>query len=102
MFWAGRIVHQRGASGTRPWWRASVVAQRVDKLALVHLRAALDADLRGALLEIVLAPVVIGAGLPALLRCRVAVRVGDPRRLLLACALIAQDLVLLWVLDART
>ncbi len=33
---------------------ASVVSQRVDQLALVHLRAALDADLLGALLQVLL------------------------------------------------
>src|SRR5215213_5117154 len=34
--------------------RRSVVAQRVDELVLAHLRASLDADLAGALLEVVL------------------------------------------------
>src|SRR5215212_6257619 len=81
--------------------RASMVAEGVDQLALAHLRAALDADLLGALLEVVLAPVLVGAGLAALLAGLLPVAVGDPRRLLLARALVAQRLVLLLVLDAR-
>src|SRR3954452_107977 len=77
-----------------------VVAQRLDEIALAHLGAPLDADLGGALLQVLLGPVVVGAGLAALLRGRLAVGVGDPRRLLLALALPAQSLVLLGVFDA--
>src|SRR4051794_32636162 len=38
------------------------VAQSVDQLPLVHLRAPLDPDLLGPLLEILLAPVVVRPG----------------------------------------
>src|SRR3712207_1517021 len=83
--------------------RASVVAQRVDELFLRHVRAALDADLRGAVLQLALRPVLVAAGLAALAAGRAAVaRVGDAGRLLLARALAAQRLVLLVVLDARS
>src|SRR4051794_26527149 len=78
-----------------------MVAQGVDQLVLVHLRTALDADLLRPLLEILLAPVVVGAGLAALLGGRRGVGVGDPRPFLLARALIAQPLVALVVLPAR-
>ena len=37
-----------------------VVPQRLDQLVLVHLRPALDADLRRPLLEVVLRPVLVG------------------------------------------
>src|SRR4051794_20882763 len=82
------------------WPRDSVVAQGVDELVLAHLRAAVDADLGSALLEIVLGPVLVGTGLAAALAGRCAVRIGDPRGLLLAGALVAERLVLLWILDA--
>src|SRR4051794_8941186 len=81
----------------------SVVAQRVDQLVLVHVRAALDADLRRALLEVVLRPVLVAARLAAPAAGAAAVAgVGDPGRLLLAGALAAQRLVLLVVFDARS
>jgi hypothetical protein len=44
---------------------ALVVAEGVDRLALVHLRAALDPDLLGPPLEVVLALVLVAAGLAA-------------------------------------
>src|SRR5215212_3921503 len=81
--------------------RPSMVAQRLDQIALAHLRAALDADLGRALGQVLLRPVLVGAGLPALLGGRAAARVGDPSRLLLALALLAQGLVLFRVLHAR-
>src|SRR4051812_40327900 len=81
----------------------SVVAQRAGELALAHLRAALDADLPGLLDQLVLRPVVVGAGLAALAADGgprgVVGRVGDARGLLLARALSSQRLVLLLVLD---
>src|SRR4051812_14625362 len=80
--------------------RASVVPQRLDQLVLAHVRASLDADLAGALLEVVLRPVVVGRRAAALLGGRAAA-VGDPGGLLLALSLVAQGLVLLGVLDAR-
>src|SRR4051812_1883304 len=39
-----------------------VVAEGVDELILAHLGASLDADLGGALLEVVLRPVLVGRG----------------------------------------
>src|SRR5689334_38964 len=77
-----------------------MVAQRVDQLVLGHVGAAVDPDLGGPLLEVVLAPVLVAPGLAALLAGLVAVAVGDPRGLLLARALVAQGLVLILVLDA--
>src|SRR3954451_22114277 len=50
----------------------SVVPQRVDQLALVHLRAARDADLLGLLLELLLGLVLVLGGLPAALAGGVA------------------------------
>ena len=55
-----------------------------------------------ALVQVVDGPLLLGRALAALLVRLVAVGVGDPRRLLLARALVAQGLVLLGVLDART
>src|SRR4051794_25434038 len=81
----------------------SVVAQGVDELVLRHVRATLDADLRGPVLELVLRPVLVAARLAALAAgLAAAARVGDPGGLLLAGALAAQRLVLLVVLDARS
>src|SRR5215211_3327306 len=82
---------------------ASAVSQRVDELALVHLRAALDADVGGLLLELLLRLVLVLRRLAALLGRLAAARlgVGDPRRLLLARAVVAQRLVGLVVLDGR-
>src|SRR3712207_684269 len=79
----------------------SVVAERVDELALVHVGASLDTDLPGALLQLLLGPVLVAAGLPAALPSLRARSIGDPGRLLLALPLLAQPLVLLVVLDAR-
>src|SRR5690242_804987 len=83
--------------------RRLVVAQRLDQLGLGHRRAALDADLAGALDQVLLGPVGVRRALPAALAdllARAAGRgVGDPGRLLLAVALPAQRLVLLFVLD---
>src|SRR5687768_12225166 len=85
----------------------SVAAQRARGVGLAHLLAALHADLPGLLHEVVLGAVLVLAGLAALLGRLVAaatagVGVRDPRRLLLARALLAQTLVLLVVLGART
>src|SRR5829696_7363060 len=82
---------------------ASAVSQRVDELALVHLRAALDADVGGLLLKLLLRLVLVLRRLAALLGRLAAARlgVGDPRRLLLARAVVAQRLVGLVVLDGR-
>ena len=83
--------------------RRSVVAQRLDELVLGHGGAALDVELAGPLRELVLGPVLVGAGLAAALGDLVPAvpggRVGDPRGLLLARALAAQRLVDLGVLD---
>src|SRR5690606_38632450 len=94
-----------GSEGSRsPAGRRSVVAERVDQLALRHRRAALDADLLRLVVEVVLRPLLVGPGPAALAAGRRAGRRGrrvrDPRRLLLAGALAAQRLVLLLVLDA--
>ena len=82
--------------------KSSVVAQRVDQLALAHPGASLDADLLGGLIEIASAPVLVGGRLAAALAGPAAPGVGDPRCLLLARALLLQRLVLLVVLDLRT
>jgi hypothetical protein len=76
--------------------------RNVDQLVLVHPRAAFDADLLRALVEIALRPVLVGVGLAATAARRLAPGVGDARRLLLALALLAQSLVLLVVLDLTT
>ena len=81
---------------------ALVVPECVDKLTLVHLRASFYADLFGALLQILLRPVLVAARLPAAFPCTRAAGVGDPRCLLLALALLSQLLVLLVVLDEQT
>src|SRR5690606_38642589 len=76
----------------------------VDKLALRHGRAALDAHLLGLVVEVLLGPVLVGGRAPALAAGararRRGGRVGDPRRLLLARALAAERLVLPLVLHA--
>src|SRR5215210_125987 len=91
------------ASGSRRLQRASlVVAQRVDELVLVHLGASLDAELPGALLEVFLGLLLVPGRLAAALASGLAVRVGDPGRLLLARPLVTQFLVLLVVLDVRS
>src|SRR4051812_3143184 len=73
----------------------SVVAQGVDELALVHLRAALDAHLGRPLLQLVLGLVLVARGLPALLGGTAAAGLGvrDARRLLLARSALAQSFV---------
>src|SRR5215213_8535848 len=80
-----------------------VVAERVDQLALAHLRAALDADVGGLLLQLLLRLVLVLRGLAALLRRLAAarLRVGDARRLLLAGTALAHPLVGLVVLHRR-
>src|SRR5947208_9764267 len=79
----------------------SMVPQRRDELVLAHLRTALDPDLARLLQQVLLRPVLVGAGLAALAAGRApAAGVRDPRRLLLALALAPQGLVLLVVLDA--
>src|ERR687886_2826190 len=77
----------------------SVVAESVDELTLVHPGASLDADLPGALLQVLLGPVLVAPRLPAAPSRRRARGVGDPRRLLLALPLLSQPLVLLVILD---
>src|SRR3954462_8316282 len=81
-----------------------VVAQRVDQLVLAHVRAAFDAELLRAVLEVVDRPVLVAARLAALLGHVLATRlgVGDAGGLLLAGAVLAQLLVELVVLDARS
>src|SRR4051812_1911280 len=87
------------ASCSESFRRATlVVAQGVDQLVLVHVRAPLDADLGGPLLEVVLVPVLVGRRLAALVRLGLGVGVRDPRRLLLGRALVPKRLVLLVVL----
>src|SRR5918998_6569698 len=70
-----------------------MVPEGVDELILVHLRASLDTYLPGALLEILLRPVLITARLPAALACLRATGVGYPRRFLLALPLLTQPIV---------
>src|SRR5215211_8125247 len=80
----------------------SVVAKGLDELSLAHRGAALDADLLGALAKLILRPVLIAAGLAALLAGPSPAYVGDACGLFLALAALAQLLVLLRVLDTRT
>src|SRR5690606_9484774 len=103
---------ERYPRGRRPVfsWRAlhvrrdaaSVVAKRLDELVLVHVGTTLDADLRGALLELFLRAVLVALALAALLADVLAagLGVGDARGLLLALALVAELLVELVVLHA--
>jgi hypothetical protein len=75
---------------------------RADQRAFGHPGAALDADLLGALIEILLAPVLEGrrsAPAPAGLA---SPGIGDSRGLLFAGALPPQGLILLVVLDLGT
>jgi di/tricarboxylate transporter len=78
-----------------------VVPEGIDELAFVHLGTSLDADLFGALLQILLRPVLIATRLPTALARRRTAGVGDPRRLLLTLPLLTQFLVLFVILDAR-
>src|SRR5215212_9247583 len=86
---------------TRGGGGASVVPERVDELALIHLRAPLYAEVSGAVLQLLLRPLLVAGRPAASFACRRTRGVGDPRRLLLALPLLAQLLVLLVVLDAR-
>src|SRR4051812_22287954 len=95
-------VVNESSSSSRATCTRSAVAEGVDQLALVHLRAALDADVLRLLLEVALRPVLVAARLAALAAGRAAVGVRDPRGLLLARALLPQPLVLAVVLYART
>src|SRR6266581_315010 len=83
--------------------RRLVVAEGVDQLGLGHGGAALDAELAGALDQVLLGPVGVGralSALPAYLLARAPRgRVGDPGRLLLAVPLAAQRLVGVLVFD---
>src|SRR6266568_1651523 len=95
---AGRI-----GAGVSAGARGLVLAEGVDELGLGHGGAALDAELAGALDQVLLGPVGVGRALPALAAHLLARaprdRVGDPGRLLLAVPLAAQCLVGLLVLD---
>src|SRR4051812_7011034 len=76
------------------------VPQSVDQLALVHLRAAIDAHVGRLLLQLLLRLVLVLRGLAALLRgvAAAGLGVGDACRLLLARAVVAQRLIGLVVL----
>src|SRR5688500_611062 len=80
-----------------------MVAERVDQLSLVHLRAALDPDVGGLLHQLVLRLVLVLGGLAPLARrpAPAGLGVGDPGGLLLARPLLAQRLVGLVVLHGR-
>src|SRR4051794_16134853 len=95
----------RARSARMPEWysrcarsrrRISVVPKGVDELVLAHRRATLDADLGGPPLELVLRPILVVLGIPALpAGFAAAARVGDPSGFLLARALATERLVLL-------
>src|SRR3981081_4654906 len=88
---------------TAAWPTASVVSQRAHELGLAHRGPAADPDLPRTLDQVRLGPVVVGRALAALLADLAAGaagrRIGDPRRLLLALALVTQLLICLLVLD---
>lgn len=79
-----------------------MLSQRLDQLVFVHLRATVDLELSGAILELVDGPFLVRRVASAPLAGCLAVGVGDPRRLLLARALLAERFVLLVVFDLRT
>src|SRR5258708_8103982 len=83
--------------------RRSVVSQRANELGLAHRGPTVDADLSRAFDPVRLGPVVVSRALAALLGDLAAGapgrRVGDPRRLLLALALLAELLVGLLLLN---
>src|SRR5690606_2666520 len=83
----------------------SVVTQGFDQLVLLHVRVAGQPEFLGAALQVVDGPVVVGAGLTALLsHLRLAFvggGIGDAGGLLLRRAVLTQLLVHLLVLDRR-
>src|SRR5882757_1311549 len=101
----------RAAPGTghqlkpRTRWPGSVVAQRLDQLALAHVGAAFDSDLLGPLVELLLVHIVILRRLAAAFGDFVAAflgrRVSNARRLLLRSPLLSYLAIGVLVLDAR-
>src|SRR5205085_498461 len=75
------------AGSSRTCCAGSVIPERVDQLVLRHLGASLDTDLAGAVLELLLRPLLVGLRLPTSPPDgRAAFRGGgvcDPRRLFL-------------------